>query len=276
MIGWACVVALLAQAPSGPPAARSPEAWAIPGHRVHVIASESLNPDSLGALARPGVVLWLETRSNALLPATVERLAGFEESWVQVRSPVLPAHAALLRKAHRAGIWVSGVEQLASTMGQLGVRRVALDHSGAIDESVFTRMQQARPARVQWRAPSVDLSGFGRFLQLPGQKTLVVTTPSPSCDQSPRSRLGEITVEVDSVASAQAMAACGWRVRVRVKPQVEDATLATLFRTVPNAELEVLVGSDERQAMAARRLLERLERASGSVRGDRQPSRRQR
>ena len=37
----------------------------FPGYRVHLTASEDLDPDRLRALARPEVVLWLTTRSNA-------------------------------------------------------------------------------------------------------------------------------------------------------------------------------------------------------------------
>lgn len=263
---WLACVALLAQAPSGDPGERSPDAWAIPGHRVHIVASESLNSDSLGALARPGVILWLQTRSNALLPTTVRALSRFEESWVQVRPPIVPAHAALLRNAHRAGLWAEGALHDLGALQRLGVRRVALEQAGPLDDAAFQRLQTAGVARLQWRAPSVDLASFGRFLQLPGHKTLVLPeapAAASGCGQTATPRLGEITVKVTSIDTARALAACGWRVRLSVRPQIDEDTLASLFRAVPNAELELNVGADERQAMAARRLLERLERASG-------------
>ena len=47
-------------------AAAGPEPLQLPGFRLHLVLSEELEPDRLEALARPGVVLWLMTRSSQL------------------------------------------------------------------------------------------------------------------------------------------------------------------------------------------------------------------
>lgn len=242
----------------------SPDALVIAGHRVHVHASEELHPDALAGLARPGVTLWLHTRSNALFPATVERLRRFSEAWVQLRAPVLPAHALSLSRAPNAGVWLRDARARPKDVARLGVRRVAVDVSGAFDDGAADRVQGA--SRVQWVPHELDVDGFGRFLQLraTGAVVLAANAAVPTCDVAAEAT-ARATFVVDTLEAALAAARCGAKVRLRVDPGVPNEVLVRLFRASPDAQLEVHVGADQRKAMRTRQLLERLEAASGSV-----------
>ena len=81
-----------------------PTEWALPGVRIHVQASEELDPDRLRALARPEVVLWLSTRSNGLRRSTAETLRQAGSAFVQVRPPL--GAPALAPFVGRVGPWV--------------------------------------------------------------------------------------------------------------------------------------------------------------------------
>ena len=75
-----------------------------------------------------------------------------------------------------------------------------------------------------------------------------------------------MTLAVSSVREALRANRCGFGVIVRVEPGISDSELGVLYRAIPTAELEVRVGDDDRRALAARRLIERLEAASAVVR----------
>ena len=96
-MSWAALVLLLSASPA-------PADWALPGVRVHVEASEELDPDRLRALARPEVVLWLRTRTNGLRRSTSETLQLAGSTFVQVRPPL--GAPALAPFVGRVGPWV--------------------------------------------------------------------------------------------------------------------------------------------------------------------------
>ena len=167
------LAALLAQAP-GP----GPTALTLPGYRLHLVVDESVDADTLRALAGSGTVLWLRTRSNMLRDSTVEAVARFPEAYVQVRPPLLEAHASQLRRAPRAGVWL-GAESLEKGTGwhhRLGPRPVAVDVRGPLDTEVAGRVAALRPARVTWLPGEADatLGGWGELARLPGAKVLVL------------------------------------------------------------------------------------------------------
>lgn len=82
-----------------PVPAGSPDALIGRSVPVHVVASEELEPDVLRALARPGVTLWLTTRSNTLRESTLDTLNRFEASWVQLRLPLAHVDGAALARS---------------------------------------------------------------------------------------------------------------------------------------------------------------------------------
>lgn len=168
------LAALLAQAP-GPV---GPTELTLPGYRLHLVVDESVDADTLRALAGGGTVLWLRTRSNMLRDSTVEAVALFPEAYVQVRPPLLEAHASQLRRAQRAGVWVDE-ESLGKGAGwhhRLGPRPVAVEVRGPLDAEVAGRVAALRPARVTWLPGDADatLGGWGELARLPGAKVLVL------------------------------------------------------------------------------------------------------
>lgn len=260
-----CAVAVAQGAPaSGPIRTRelAPTAIAGPGHRVHLYVSEELDADVLGSLAKRGVVLWLQMRSNALKPAVEDKLRRFGEAWVEVRAPLLPTHVASLAKAPKAGLWLRRVAELTPAMTTLGVKRISVDVVGPLEAGASDALASAKVERVRWAPPVVDLEAFGRFAQLPAEKALVLPTGAaiPACES--RLSLGQVEV-IAAPAQVRAAIRCGLGVRVVVEPESDDRLLAEIFRVAPSAQLEIRVGADERRATRTRRLLERLEAASG-------------
>lgn len=240
----------------------SPEALVAATVRVHVVASEELEPDALRALARPQVTLWLETRSNTLRESTVEQLARFDEAWVQLRAPLSKADARVLARAPKAGLWLSPKE-LDGVLGRApGVRRLAVDVAGPLDAALAERLRAARPSFIRWQpgAP-VDLLGWGLFRQLPGRK---VWAPAPT--EVLATRCAERDSALPSlelhVATLLAMSAdvfpCGRGTRVVVGGDVEPWLLQSLVVRDPALELVLRVGADAAKASQARKLLERL------------------
>lgn len=244
------------------PEVKGPGTLVTAGHRVHLYASEDLHPDSLASLARPGVVLWLSTRSNALPAVTVERLRRFGEAWIELRAPILKVHASMLERAPKAGLWFRASDARVEVASLAGVRRVAVEISGPFDEAALLRAEDA--ARVNWSPASADLEGFSRLMQMRGVKTLFVApgVRPPACEavMPPAAR---VIFRVRSLDDAVALSRCGAKVRVAVDVSVTEAELMRLFAASPGAELELEVGDDERRAVRVRQVLERLERASG-------------
>ncbi|MBX5484953.1 MAG: hypothetical protein IRZ16_24310 [Myxococcaceae bacterium] len=229
-----------------------------------MFASEELDADALGALARPGVVLWLRTRSNTLSPAVSEKLRRFEEAWVEVRPPLRPTQLDALAKAPRAGLWLRNVADLGPAVTRLGVRRLAVDVVGNLDEATGDRVRAAGVDRVRWSPAAIDLESFARFAQMPAQKSLVLLRGAsiPRCEARSVEVLAMVEVLVPP-PEVPALASCGFGARVPVEPDVDESVLSRIFQQMPTAELEVQVGADDRRAMRTRQLLERLEAASG-------------
>ncbi|NMO13852.1 hypothetical protein HPC49_46315 [Pyxidicoccus fallax] len=293
------LAALLAQAPSEP----GPSGLTLPGYRLHLVVDESVDADTLRALAGSGTVLWLRTRSNMLRDSTVEAVALFPEAYVLFRPPLLEAHADQFRRAPRAGVWV-GSESLGKGVGwhsRLGPRRVAVEVRGPLDTEVARKVAALRPARVTWLPGEADatLAGWGELAQLPGTKVLALAgvagvaqaagslSPGPrgeraeasASEAAPRPRpcveeevlpgllraaRSRVALRVDMGAPVDGPP-CGMTRRVRVSGAPDDAALVALFSRAPDSELELDVGADPAALANARRWVERLEAA---VRGD--------
>lgn len=264
------LAALLAQAPG-------PAELALPGYRLHLVVDESVDADTLRALAGRGTVLWLRTRSNMLRESTVEALARFPEAYVQLRPPLLDVHVRQLHRAPRAGAWLD-----AATLGagpwyqRLGPRRVAVDVRGPLDADLSRRVASLRPARVTWRPQEAEatLAAWGELAQLPGAKLLVLAGPARAegtCRDEAlpaiwRTARAAVALRVDAGAPVDGPP-CGPGRRVRVTGLPDDAALVALFSRAPAAELELEAGSDPVALAHARAWVERLEAAvSGSAR----------
>jgi hypothetical protein len=243
----------------------APQALAFPSWRVHAFVVEDVDPDALASLARPGVVLWLKTRSNMLRASQVARLGRFSESYVQLHSPILEGQVRQLEAAPRAGVWLDEAALADRGLFRLGARRRAVSIDGELTAERLAALVQARPARVLWRptqAPRLD--EWARFAQAPGVRVLVWAGPLDAADGGcPLARPPEgLTLWADSPrlgAPARLAAACGLALWVQVPPQVGDAWLQALFAANPKTELQVDV-PDEGRVRSARALLEQLSR----------------
>lgn len=254
------VAALLAQA-QGPLPRGAPPELVAPAVRVHVRAHEDLEPDRLRALARPGVTLWLDTRSNTLRSSTLEHLARFDQAWVRLRAPLRPVDAATFARLPAVGAWVdpTGLEVARRLPG---ARRVAVELHGALDEATLERVVAARPTELRWAPPGpLSLLDWAQLSQVPGRRVVV---PKPGAVLPVRCegrQPGEPSLELH-VASLLAASAdlfpCGQGTRVVVAPDAEPWLLQSLVTRDPSVELVLEVGASAPRASAARTLLERL------------------
>ncbi len=236
----------------------APDVFVLPGHRVHVIASEDLDPDALRALARENVVLWLRTRSNALRESTVENVARFPEAYVELRPPLLDAQLQALRRASRAGAWIRGEMAGEKSFFRLGHRPVAVSLTGALEREKLAGLARLRVTRVDWSPGATpDLLSWGHAQQLSGRR-LVRLAPVEGA------RCGKGTAFFVDARQEVAPEPSDCAVVVRVSPTIGDAQLQRLYRAYRSVELEVEVGDDELLARKARALLERLEAAGPS------------
>lgn len=231
--------------------------------RVHVRVQEDLDPDRLRDLARPGVTIWLSTKSNTLRASTLENLARFDTAWVQLRSPLKAFDATVFAKLPRAGAWVelSSLEVAGRLPG--GARKAAVKLTGPIDDGLVEKLSHARPAEVTW-TPSgpIDLLTWAQFSQLPGRRVIVSTPDTLLPVKCEARKSGDPSIELH-VASLLALSSdvfpCGVGTRVVVQPSIEPWLLQSLLVRDPSVELVLEIGADSARALAARGVLEKLQ-----------------
>ena len=241
-----------------------PEAAVSPDLRVHLLADEALPADALASLARPRAVLWLRTGGNTLRPATAKALSRFESAWVEVRPPVNAVQAGSFGAAPAAGLWLREGTIAAAWLTRFGARPFAQDHAGPwpdLPESARAAAARA-PSRMGWSPHSDEALTVGALsLIAAGRRPVLLVLPEgtapPECDVEVPA-LAFLTVRTARLADAAAWSRCGAKVRVPVPAGITEEALAPVLRSATRLELEVEVGGDERRALAARRLLERL------------------
>ncbi len=115
-----------------------PADWALPGFRVHVVASEALDADRLRGLARPEVVLWVRTRSNGLRRSTAETLQLAGSAFVEVRPPLgAPALAAFVG---RVGPWIAERGVDVARVRRWSPGQLAVDVEGPFSDELAARV----------------------------------------------------------------------------------------------------------------------------------------
>jgi len=222
----------------------APADFVLLGYRVHVFASEDLEPDALRRLVRPGVTLWLQTRSNMLRASTVDTLRRAEVAWVQVRPPVLRVHWDQLGKVPRVGAWVDARHVGGAGMVRRGAHPLALEVNGPTPPEVLVR---ARPLATVFRLP---ISAEQARL-VPGERLLWGGLQG-GCAAEP-----QLKVRLD----APWRPACGHGVLAQLT-RVQVAELKALYAAQPGVELAVEVADSEAAASGVAALLDALDAAA--------------
>lgn len=230
--------------------------------RVHVRAHEDLDVDRLRDLARPGVTLWLSTRTNTLKASTLENVERFDSAFVQLRAPLKPVDAAIFKRIPRAGPWLEP-DSLELATRLPGARRVAIEFSGPLDEALAAKISAEHPAEVRWKEPpAIDLLAWSQFRQLPGRRVIAASTQALLPVKCAERRREDPSLELH-VANLLALSSdvfpCGVGTRVVVQAELDPWLLQSLLVRDPSVELVIEVGADSSKALAARALMEKLQ-----------------
>jgi hypothetical protein len=236
--------------------AAGPTDWALPGVRVHVEASEELDPDRLRALARPEVVLWLRTRSNGLRRSTAEtvRLAG--SSFVQVRPPL--GAPALAPFVGRVGPWVQERGLDVARVRRWSPGRLAVGVEGPFTEELASRLRILRPVAVRWRREGWPAREEWSRVRLFSGVELSGAGDATDCSVvPPRTR-----VRVRLARPRSSDEVCGLPVRIGLAAETPLAEVHRMLLGHTDADLVVEVGEDVGRAASVARLLDGLEAAT--------------
>jgi hypothetical protein len=247
---------LLALAVTAGPAER-----ALPGFRLHVLASDALDADRLRALARPEVVLWVRTRTNGLRHSTAETLQLAGSAFVQVRPPL--GAPSLAPFVGRVGPWIDERGIDVARVRRWSPRRLAVDVEGPFSEELAGRLRILRPVVVRWnRGGWPEREEWTRARAFSGVELAGVGAAPVDCGVVPARTQARVRVPLGSVT---ADGVCGLPLRVEVPAGVEAAELHTLLLVHPGADLLVDVGEEIAKADAVRRWIDQLASATPRV-----------
>jgi hypothetical protein len=250
-------------------AGAAPEPLVLPGFRLHLALSEDVEPDQLEALARPGVVLWLQTRSNLLKRSVAERLGRADASYVEVRPPLGPP--GLERQFNgRVHPWValSGLDVQSYRRWAPGGTAVEL--VGALSEERLGQLRALRASTVHWQPEEPPTSEeWARTAHLSG---LEVRPPSalPPCTR-PVKGAERIRLRVPAPLAESSAAGCGFSLRLEIPLSISELELRELLVKFPGAELWAQVET-EADAASGATLVGRLVAAVPSARAIAQPA----
>jgi hypothetical protein len=240
MSGWAVAVWLAL-------AAAGPEPLQLPGFRLHLALPEELEPDRLEALARPGAVLWVRTRSNLLKRSVAERLGRAEASYVQVRAPLGGLEKQFSARVHP---WVelSGLD--VQSYRRWAPPGTAVEFAGALTEERLAALLALRAATVHWRPEEPPGPGeWGRTSHLSGLEVRP-SGPLPECSQRLKGA-ERIRLRVPAALAESTAAGCGFALRLEVPASIAEADVRELLVRFPGAELWTEVTTEADAAAAA-------------------------
>ena len=233
--------------------AGGPVDWALPGVRVHVEASEELDPDRLRALARPEVVLWLRTRTNGLRRSTAETLRLAGSAQVQVRPPL--GAPALAPFVGRVGPWVDERGLDVSRVRRWSPGRLAVDVEGPLTEELAARPRVLRPVAVRWRRGEWPArEEWARAQRFSGVELSVAGEAVDCAVVPPRAR---VRLRMERARGSDEV--CGLPIRVQLGPEASLAEVQQALLGHADADLAVDVGEDAARALRVARLLDALE-----------------
>lgn len=244
------------------PAAKvAPPGSAVPdGTRalpVNVWADEDLEVDTLRTLAtRPGVTLWLSTRTNSLRESTLDTLAKAKHAYVAVKPPFTAALRAQLARVSHVGLWVelnaASVEGIGSVLGN---RPLAVTLRGELARAQVELLSRTRPRVVHWwPTQPPDVLALAQARQLPGRVWLRWPEQAPEPSGCPPN-LG-VTLALRLKVGAQPDLTCARQAIFEVATFFPAGELVALARLAPTAEVSFEVGADADRARGVSRLLE--------------------
>jgi hypothetical protein len=248
---WAVLAGLVLFAPG-------PEPLTLPGFRIHLELSEDLEPDRLEALARPGVVLWVQTRSNLLKRSVAERLGRAEASYVQLRPPLGEGVRQQFSGPVQPWVALEGLDVAAYRRWAPG--GTAVEVAGALTEERLGRLRALRPQMVRWRPEEAPTGEeWARAARLAGLE-VHAAGPLAACVH-PLKGAERIRLRVPAAEADAAAAGCGFALRLEVSLATAEADVRTLLVQWPGAELWARVGN-EADAVAAASLVRLLAAAA--------------
>jgi hypothetical protein len=231
--------------------------------RAQLIADEDLDPDALRALARPGVSLWLRTRSNTLRDSTLETARQFEHAWIELSPPLDGKTLAQLSRAPAAGIWLRPKGGAALPALRPGPLRLAISLEGPLDEARAEAVVKLSPAVVEWKtnARQADLLSWSLFKNLPGKLLFRPDTDAVAPVDCARPGRQDVAVAVHVallLSLGKDAFPCGKGARIRVTAETEPWVVQSLHVGDPSKEIELDVGADLARVRKARQLFDAL------------------
>lgn len=240
----------------------APEPLTLPGFRIHLEVSEDIEPDRLEGLARPGVVLWLQTRSNLLKRSVAERLGRADASYVQLRPPLGDGVRQQFSGHLQPWVALEGLDVGAYRRWAPG--GTAVDVAGALTEERLGSLRALRPQTVRWRpdeAPTPEeWVRANRLAGLEVHPGAVLAGCGRPLRGAERIRLRVPAAEAESSAVG-----CGFALRLEVPLAISEAELRALLVQSPGAELWARV-DNEANAVAAEALVRLLAAATPPTR----------
>ena len=228
--------------------ASGPETLTLPGFRLHLEVPEEIGPDRLEELVRPGVVLWLQTSSNALKRSVAERVERAEVAYVQVHPPLAASVGEFFGARVHPWVALEGLD--VSSYRRWAPLGTAVDVEGVLSEERARALGALRPLAIRWRPAAAPAEGeWARTRELGGLEVRPLA-PLPACARplpgAQRVRLRLPVADADSSASG-----CGFALRLEVPVSLSEVELRTLLVQHPGAELWAAVRNDDEAASAA-------------------------
>jgi hypothetical protein len=240
----------------------APEPLTLPGFRIHLEVSGDLEPDRLEALARPGVVLWVQTRSNLLKRSVAERLGRAEASYVQLRPPL--GEGVRQQFTGRVKPWV-GLEGLdVAAYRRWAPGGTAVEVAGALNEERLKQLGALRPQMVRWRPEEAPTPEEWAWAARLAGLEIHPKGPLAACGH-PLKGAERIRLRVPAAGADASAAGCGFALRLEVSLATAEADVRMLLVQWPGAELWARVGN-ETEALAAASLVRLLAAAAPPLR----------
>jgi hypothetical protein len=226
-----------------------PEPLLLPGFRFHLALSEEVEPDRLEALARPGVVLWLQTRSNLVKRSVAERLGRADASYVQVRPPL--GQFGLERQfTGRVHPWVALLGLDVQSYRRWAPAGTAVEVVGSLTDERRGQLRALRANAVRWRPEEPPTpEEWARTAHLSG---LEVRPPAalPGCVR-PLKGAERIRLRVPAALAESSAPGCGFALRLEIPLSISEVELRELLVRFPGAELWAQVESEADAAASA-------------------------